>query len=108
MSEIKKYYDMGLSKVRTFSVKFLGPTNTLGSRIMICDEGEKSNNHDSRRFIFVFSYDNRIGCGLTQAIGLIEKAGFNILSYSELLDSYLVHVNSHEYKNLKNINKKGS
>lgn len=95
-----------MNKVRTFSVKVLPATNTLCTRIKIVDEFKKARildkyEHPKDKYQVVLNYRHRsYDLKLFQAIAYIEKLDFNIVSYSEVSDGYLVHVDSHEYKPL--------
>lgn len=69
-----------MEHLRCIKVKFLGPTNTRGSRVKITED-----RLDGRNSI-TLSYDYEIGNCLIQAQRYLESKGINCIGYTELND----------------------
>lgn len=76
-------------KVCVIEVKFLGPTNNLGSRVKItCSDLRHVNNGKPSSKTFPVNYEhNNI---LDQAENVLNSVGFSIIGVNEQAESYLI------------------
>lgn len=75
-----------MQNLRCIQVKYLGPTNTRGSRVKITENRLGSN--DS----ITLPYDYKIGDDIQQAQKYLESRGINCLGYTELNDTLAIIV----------------
>jgi len=70
------------------AVKYLGPTNSRGSRIKL----------ESKRFkqSITLSYDYRVGNGVNQAMEYLEQKGFRIVGSGEFGDTDVIITSTFE------------
>ena len=67
-----------LNKVALIEVKYIGPTNTLGSRVQI-KSFDVSHRNNKKPKALTFGYDYAHNGRCDQAQSILEKAGFEIL-----------------------------
>lgn len=76
-------------KVGVIEVKFLGPTNTKGSRVKIsCSDFRHLNNGKGHSKTFSVDYESRNI--LEQAEKILVKEGFSIVGVNEQSDTFLI------------------
>lgn len=82
---------------RGFTIKFLKPTNTKGSRIRISDERFEQSK--------IIDYRHEYNHTLDQAINYLTDNGFKIVGYSEMRNYYIVFCDNwgNDIIELKNI-----
>lgn len=84
-----------MKNLKAFEVKYLGPTNTQGSRVQIIDllRNERK----------TFSWNYEYNYTLDQAINIFKNNGIEIVATSELKNSYVILVEDFKtsVKNLK-------
>ena len=84
-----------MKNLKSFEVKYLGPTNTQGSRVQIIDilRNERK----------TFSWNYEYSYALDQAINIFKNNGIEIVATSELKNSYVILVEDFKtsVKNLK-------
>lgn len=88
---------------RVIKVRFLGPTDTRGSRVKLIEQ--RYNITDS----VTLSYDYRIANVLEQAVQYLKNIGINVLGYGSDNDNYYVFSDSWAFNNdFININHKNN
>lgn len=82
------------------SVKFLGPTNNMGARIKIWEEGR-----DGNKVSRIFSYDYECSDIGDQAYRLLIAAGFKVVCKSCLHDRDIILCDNwgDDFKELKDL-----
>lgn len=73
---------------RIFTVKYLGATNTRGSRVSITEA--RFNKTDKK----VISYNYKFNNTVEIAIDYLQSIGINVLGYGETKDSYIIFSDS--------------
>ena len=76
---------------RVFKVKYLSPTNYLGSRVKITES--RMQKTDTAQM----SYNYEIGNVLEQAVKYIKSLGINVLGYGSDNDFYYIFSDSWDY-----------
>ena len=71
---------------RQIKVSFIGPTNTLGSRIVIFESKRYNDDKTHRK---VFSYDYAIGDTMEQAYQILTRNGFNVVARASEFENYI-------------------
>jgi len=72
-------------------IKYLGPTNTRGTRIKIISHRFKEN--------IIISYNYSLNCIADMAIDYLQKQGFKIVGQAETKEGYMIITNT--FKGLK-------
>ena len=86
------------TNTRSIFIKFLGATNTKGSRIKLID---KYRNNESK----TFSYSYKTANVLQQAIDILKSNGANIICRSSTPDYYIINIANWgaEFLNIKDL-----
>ncbi len=92
----EKYYN--IKNTRAIKVKFVGATNTKGSRIKLTDDYLS----ERKQSVFV-SYDYSIGNVAEQGLKYLIDKGFNIIARASNENEYIFLVDNwvDDYKTLK-------
>jgi hypothetical protein len=87
-----------ITNTRSIFIKYLGPTNTKGSRIKLID---KYRNNESKTFSYSYEYANVI----EQAINILENNGAKIICRSSIKDYYIINIENwgEEFLNIKDL-----
>ena len=87
-----------ITNTRSIFIKFLGPTNTKGSRIKLID---KYRNNESKTFSYSYEYANV----LEQAVNILESNGAKIICRSSTPDHYIINIENwgDEFINIKDL-----
>ena len=80
-----------IQNLRQIKVKFVGATNSRGSRIKIY---ESPRYNDEREQSKTFSYDYSVGNVEQQAFNILQANGFNIIARSSELNNYVILCNN--------------
>jgi len=93
---------LNITNTRALTVKFLEPTNNLGSRIKITD----NYNADKKESV-VFGYCYRTDNVLEQATDLLLSKGFDIVARSSMPDYYVLCIENwgENFKSIKELKK---
>lgn len=96
---------MERKKLKSIEVKYLGVTDTKPSRIKFYDshehEAQKMFSDRTGKYQKIISYNQGSSDNLLdQAIHYLSEIGFKIVGYSEMKDSYLIHVNNWDEKHI--------
>lgn len=88
-----------MKKLRSIQVKYVPATNYKPSRIKLYDSWEhESYKQDIERkpkYKKIIHYNQSLDANMiNQAIHYLVGIGFNIVGYSELGDSYMIHVDN--------------
>ena len=75
-----------VSNYRQIKVKYIGPTNTRGSRVCIYEP--KRYNNDKTEKVYL-SYDYSTGCIQQQAYNYLVSKGFKIVAKASELENYI-------------------
>ena len=75
-----------VSNYRQIKVKYLGATNTRGSRICIYEP--KRYNNDTTQRVYL-SYNYALGCIQRQTYNYLIDKGFNIVAKASELENYI-------------------
>lgn len=73
-----------MKNLKAFEVKYLGPTNTQGSRVQIIDVLRNERK--------TFSWNYEYNYALDQAINIFKNSDIEIVATSELKNSYVILV----------------
>lgn len=89
-----------IPNLRVFKVKYIGPTNTRGSRVEIRETKRFNDQKDDK---VTLSYDYQIGDVLEQALQYLDSKGFEIVARGSEYNHYYVLVDSwgEDFKDLK-------
>ena len=91
-----------IQNLRMIKVSFLSPTNSRGARVKIY-ETERYN--DQKTVSKVFSYDYEIGDIQQQAVNILQKNGFNVVSRASEFKNYVLLCDSwgDDFKNINEL-----
>lgn len=89
-----------IPNLRVFKVKYIGPTNTRGSRVEIKEIKRFNGQKDDK---VTLSYDYQIGDILEQALQYLDSKGFEIVARGSEYNHYYILVDSwgEDFKDLK-------
>ena len=92
-----------IQNLRMIKVSFLSPTNSRGARVKIY-ETERYN--DQKTESKVFSYDYEIGDIQQQAVNILQRNGFNIVSRASEFKNYVLLCDNwgDDFKNINELN----
>lgn len=91
-----------IQNLRQIKVKFVGATNSRGSRIKIY---ESPRYNDEKEQSKMFSYDYAVGNVEQQAFNILEANGFNIVARCSEFNNYVILCDNwgDEFKQIKDL-----